>query len=204
MKKKRFLILSISIIAIICLTVCTFFLVQNYKYVNRDRVIILAYQTNISGSDAEHWQNKLSEKFGFDIEVSPYTTKSAGNDDITITTENGWQQIVTRLAAKQGDILFLNKETYENMLNADFLAPIGYLGKNAVMDNGTTYGIDISGLSDLDLIALDTNAAVGQFQPYPICSLDDSVIAVIYKGSKHIGKSADILVTLFGEKNEQI
>lgn len=198
--KKRLPVFLLAIILIVALTLVINAAVNNYKYTNRDRVIFLAYQTNITGSDAENWQKELTNQFAFEVEVSVYTTNKAGNEQITITTENGWQQVVTRLGAKQGDILLLNKETFQAMLDKDFLSPISFIGENAVLgDDNLTYGIDISGKTANGLIAFDTSKYVAQYQPLPICSLDDSVIAVIYKGSAHKELSEQIILSLWGE-----
>lgn len=199
--KKRFYVFLIATVITVLITIVINSAISNFKYTNRDRITILAYQTNITGSDAENWQNKLKEAFDFEFEVSVYTTNSAGNESLTITTENGWQQVVTRLGAKQGDILLLNKKAYENMLGNGFLLPIDYVGENALQDNGTTFGIDISGKTALGLTACDTSKYVGKYQPLPIYSIDDSpAIAVIYKGTKHLEKASEVMLSLWGDK----
>ena len=199
--KKRFYVFLIAIIITITVTIVINSAVTNYKYTNRDRIIFLAYQTNITGSDAENWQSKLKEIYDFEFEVSVYTTNSAGNENITITTENGWQQVVTRLGAKQGDILLLNKTSYEAMLNNGFLLPLDYTGEDAMANDGITYGIDVTGKTANGLIACNTSKYVAKFQPLPIFSIDDSpVIAAVYKGSTHAQLSTEIITSLWGNK----
>lgn len=199
--KKRLPVFLIATVLTVILTVVINSAITNFKYTNRDRVIILAYQTNITGSDAENWQNNLKNTFSFEFEVSVYTTNSAGNESITITTENGWQQVVTRLGAKQGDILLLNQVAYETMLNNAFLLPIDFEGNNAIKADGVTYGIDISGKTAEGLTARDTSKYVGAHQPLPIYSIDDSpAIAVIYKGAKHPEMASEVILSLWGDK----
>ena len=198
--KKRFSVYLIAVTVTIIVTLIINSAITNYKYTNRDRIIILAYQTNITGSDAENWQNNLKELFSYEFEVSVYTTNTAGNEDITITTENGWQQVVTRLGAKQGDILLLNQKEYENMLNNNFLLPLNYSGENALTNDGVTFGINITGKTANGLIACDTSKYVGKLQPLPIYSIDDSpAIAVVYKGALHPEQASKTVLSLWGE-----
>lgn len=199
--KKHFKVFLIAIVIIIALTIVINSAITNYKYTNRDRIIFLAYQTNITGSDAENWQANLKEIYDFEFEVSVYTTNSAGNESVTITTENGWQQVVTRLGAKQGDVLLLNKTGYETMLNNGFLLPLNYEGENAVKNESITYGIDITGKTAEGLTACDTSKYVAKFKPLPIYSIDDSpTIAVVYKGSSHPERASEIIISLWGDK----
>ena len=213
-KKLSVLILAILLIAV--LTFVIFNMRENYLKTNRDRIILLAYQTNITGSSGEMWAKNLQTLFpempGF--EVSVYLTHEAGNESITVTTENGWQQIITRLGSKQGDILLLNnKAFYETMLANDFLLPLepcGYGDRAVRGDNGKIYGIDVTGLTAEGLYSLDTSALVGQGQPLPLASTDAAdyetnselfpprVIAVLYKGTAHEAYERQVLEQLWG------
>lgn len=184
---------------------------QNYLYTNRDRMVILCYQTNITGSDGENWAKNLKDKFNFipDCEVGVYITKQAGNENITVTSENGWAQIVTRLAAKQGDILLVNNRVfYETLLKSDLILPLEYSGNRGVTDeNGTVYGLDFTSLKFDSLINLETSDSVGFGQPLPLKSIDEEyysdmnprVIAVVYKGSKQPEDAKKILYSLIAE-----
>jgi hypothetical protein len=214
-KKEQLIMTALSIILIIVLTVVFFNLRKNHLHTTRDRLIIFAYQTNISGSDGEEWAKRLKNNFSDipDFEVSVYETKQAGNESITITTENGWGQIVIRLAANEGDILFVNNQTfYEVLLEQDMLVPLENAYKNPVTDeNGTVYGIDVTKMTAEGLLNHGTSSLVGLGQPLPIVSIDESdyelgdekleprVIAVIFKGSDKIAESQHVLYSLFGE-----
>ncbi len=215
-KKREFFILSaISIVLIAVLTVVFFEFRQNYLYTNRDRLIIFAYQTNISGSDGEEWAKALKQDFNEipDFEVSVFETKQAGNDSITITTENGWNQIMVRLRAGDGDIMLINNQTfYEVLLENDMLVPIENSFERPLTDeNGIVYGIDITNMTAKGLLNHGTSELVGLGQPLPIISIDEKdyeaddekleprVIAVIFKGSKRVNDAQNVLYTLFGE-----
>lgn len=214
-KNEQIIVTLICVALIIILTVVFFNMRQNYLYTSRDRLIILSYQTNITGSDGQEWANKLKSKFTDvpDFEVSVYETKAAGNENITITTENGWSQIVVRLAAKEGDILFVNNEAfYTSLLEQDLIRPLEGNYKNPITDqSGTVYGIDITDMTAEGLLNYETSEYVGKGQPLPIKSTDDAdfkynglsypprVIAVIYKGSDRAEQSQNVLRALFGE-----
>lgn len=219
MNRTLFQKLAVFLLALVLITALTFALFHlraNYIKTNRDRIIFLAYQTNITGSSGEMWAKNLEARFpeapGF--EVSVYLTRQAGNESITITAENGWQQVVTRLANKQGDILLLNNEAFfDTMLKNDFLLPIepcGYGDRALRGDNGKIYGLDVTGLTAEGLYSLDTSALVGQGQPLPLSSADTAnyktetvdirprVIAVLYKGTAHEAQARQVLETLWG------
>ena len=215
-KNKKIVLAILSVIVTIVLTILIFNARQNYLYTNRERLIIFAYQTNIAGSDGEEWAKKLKARFNTvpDFEVSVYTTKEAGNESITITSENGWSQIVIRLASGQGDILLVNNEVFYNvLLEEDMLMPIKNNFKKPVTDkNGVVYGIDITNVAPDGLLNLGTSEYVGKGQPLPIISTDEKnfevdgnaykprVIAVIYKGAKYADQAQNVLYELFGEK----
>lgn len=213
---KKLYIWGLSIVLITALTFALFHMRAKYLETNRDRIILLAYQTNITGSSGEMWAKNLQTLFpempGF--EVSVYLTREAGNENITITTENGWQQIVTRLGNRQGDILLLNNEAfYHTMLANDFLLPLepcGYGDRAVRGENGKIYGIDVTGLTAEGLYSLDTSSLVGQGQPLPLASTDahdyetntenfpPRVIAVLYKGTAHETYARQIIEQLWG------
>lgn len=209
----------ISVVLIIILSIVFFNVRQNYLYTNRDRLIIFCYQANITGSDGEHWAKELKKQFTDipDFEVSVYETKSAGNESITITTENGWAQVSTRLFAGEGDILFVDNEIFYTVLLAqNLLVPLEGKYASPVTDkNGTIYGIDVTGMTTDGLINYGTSQYVGKGQKLPIKPIDNSVfqlnglkyqprvIAVIYKGSSRITQSQTILNTLFEEGNNE-
>lgn len=214
-KNEQILISVIAVITIIILSVIIFNFRQNYLYINRDRMIIMCYQTNISGSDGEEWAKNLKEQFDFvpDFEVSVYETKSAGNESITITSENGWGQIVTRLSARQGDILLVDNEVFYNVLLKNDLI-VSLTGKYAspITDkDGTVYGIDVTGMTVDGLLNHGTSQYVGKGQPLPIKPTNNvkyehngltysaRVIAVIFKGAPRISEAQKVLDTLFGE-----
>lgn len=212
MKLKKYILTVISVcLAVSLLSWGIYSARQNYLYTNRDRLIILCYQTNITGSDGENWAKNLKKEFDFlpDVEVGVYTLKQAGNESITVTSENGWAQIVTRLAAKQGDILLVNNRVfYETLLKSDLILPLDYSGNRAVTDgNGTVYGIDLTSLKFNSLINLETSESVGFGQPMPIESTDDEhysdmlprVIAVVYKGSGRPNEAKEVLYSLISE-----
>lgn len=214
--KKNFLSVTAICVAVTLLTCAIYYFRQNYLYTNRDRLIIHCYQTNITGSDGENWAKNINEKFDFipDCEVSVYTLKQAGNDTVTVTSENGWTQIVTRLAAGQGDILLVNNRVfYDTLLENGLILPISYSGNRSVCDeDGNVYGIDITSLRFSSLINLETSDFVGFGQPLPVSSSDEEyyngltprVIAVVYKGSKRAESAEKILLTLIEEaENEQ-
>ena len=214
-KNKKIVLGILSVVVIIALTIIIFNARQNYLYTNRDRLIIFAYQTNIAGSDGEEWAKKLKNKFTDvpDFEVSAFVTKEAGNESITITSEDGWKQVVIRLASGDGDILFVNNEIFYNvLLKQNLLLPIENNFKNPVTDkNGVVYGVDITNMTAEGLLNLGTSEFVGKGQPLPIISADEKdfeydgisykprVIAVIYKGAKHLNQSQNVLYELFGE-----
>lgn len=217
---EKLILGAISIFVIVILTIVIFNARQNYLYTNRDRLIIFAYQTNIAGSDGEEWAKSLKKQFPDvpDFEVSVFETKEAGNESITITSENGWNQIVVRLASGQGDILFVNNEIFYNvLLKENMLLPIeNSFNKPVTDENGVVYGIDITRVAPSGLLNLGTSEYVGKGQPLPIISLDEKnfetenasysprVIAVIYKGAKYPDKAQDVLYGLFGgTQNEQ-
>lgn len=217
LKSKKIVLGIFCVIVTIVLTIIIFNARQNYLYVNRDRLFIFAYQTNISGSDGEEWAKKLKNKFTDvpDFEVSAFVTKEAGNESITITSENGWKQVVIRLAAGQGDILFVNNAIFYNvLLEQDLILPIENDFKNPVKDkNGVVYGVDITNVAPNGLLNHGTSEYVGKGQPLPIISVDENdfefdgisynprVIAVIYKGSKYADQAQNVLYELFGENN---
>ncbi len=214
-KREQKIVMLICVALIIILSVIFFNMKQNYLYTARERLIILSYQTNITGSDGQEWAKKLKNKFTDipDFEVSTYETMSAGNESITITEENGWSQIVVRLSVKEGDILFVNNEVfYTTLLEQNLLYPIEGDFKRPITDeNGTVYGIDITNMTADGLINYETSEYVGKGQPLPIKSIDETdfnynglsyaprVIAVIYKGSERHTEAQNILRTLFGE-----
>ena len=215
-KNEQIIVTLICIALIIILSVIFFNMRQNYLYTSRDRLIIMSYQTNITGSDGQEWAKKLKNKFSDvpDFEVSVYETKAAGNENITVTTENGWSQIVVRLAAKEGDILFVNNEVfYTTLLEQNLILPLEGNYKTPITDkNGTVYGIDITDMTAEGLLNYETSEYVGKGQPLPIKSIDEvdfeysgfshkpRVIAVIYKGSNRVEQSQNVLKTLFGEE----
>ncbi|MBE7092790.1 MAG: hypothetical protein E7365_06400 [Clostridiales bacterium] len=213
-KTEKLILCAISVFVVTILTIIIFNARQNYLYTNRDRLIIFAYQTNISGSDAEEWSKKLKQSFDDvpDFEVSVFQTKEAGNESITITSEKGWSQIVVRLAAGDGDILFVNNEIFYNVLiKENLLLPIEHkFAKPVTDDSGVVYGIDITKATPDGLLNLGTSEYVGKGQPLPIISVDEKdfefngysykprVIAVIYKGAKYADKAQTVLYNLFG------
>ncbi len=214
-KHEQIIISVISILVIIALSVVIFAMRKNYLFTNRDRLIIMCYQTNIAGSDGEKWAEHLRNKFDNvpDFEVSVYETKSAGNDSITITSENGWAQIVTRLGAGQGDILFVDNEVfYDVLLKQNLILPLkGKYATPVTDENGTVYGIDVTNLTVDGLLNYGTSEYVGKGQKLPIKPINNEkfeyngftyssrVIAVIYKGASYIEDSHQVLDTLFGE-----
>ncbi len=213
-KQERVLAIFISILLITALSFVFFYLRNNFLYTNRDRLIILCYQTNISGSDSEQWAKYLKENNPDvpDFEVSVYDTKSAGNDTITITTENGWNQISTRLFSGEGDILFVDNATFYNvLLDQNLLIPLSGNFENPITDkNGTVYGIDVTRMTADGLLNYGTSKYVGKGQKLPIMPLDEKtfihngfnyspkVIAVIFKGSEKVEQSQKLLNNLFG------
>ena len=216
-RTERMVIMILSVILVTVLSVVIFHMRKNSLYHNRDRIIILCHQTNINGSDGEEWAKKLSEKFTDvpDFEVSTYLTQEAGNENMTITSENGWSQIVIRLAANEGDILLIdNKTYYETLLKNGYIVELTGNFESPVTDeNGTVYGVDVTGLKPEGLLNYNTSQYVGNGQPLPIkpaeqndyllngLSIKPRVIAVIYKGSTHIEESQTILNELFGKEN---
>ncbi len=214
-KGKKIVIGILSIVITIALTIIIFNARQNYLYTNRDRLVIFAYQTNIAGSDGEEWAKKLKNKFTNvpDFEVSVFVTKEAGNESITITSENGWNQIVIRLASGQGDILLVNNEVFYNvLLEENMLLPLENNFNKPVTDkNGVVYGVDITNVAPDGLLNLGTSEYVGKGQPLPIISIDEKnfeiegnsykprVIAVIYKGAKYADAAQNVLCELFGD-----
>ncbi len=214
-KSKKIVLGILSVVITFVLTIVIFNARQNYLYTNRDRLIIFAYQTNIAGSDGEEWAKKLKNRFTDvpDFEVSVFVTKEAGNESITITSENGWNQVVIRLASGDGDILFVNNEIFYNvLLKQNMLLPIENNFENPVADkNGVVYGVDITKMAPDGLLNLGTSEYVGKGQPLPIISVDEKdfeydgtsykprVIAVIYKGAKYADEAQTVLYELFGE-----
>jgi len=209
---KKITVTVISIIIICALTAIIFNLRKNRMLTDRDKISVFCYQTNITGSDGELWAEALTERFSREIEVGVFVLEEAGNEQITISGENGWSQIVTRLAAKQGDIILLNNEAFYNtMLKNGFLAELDFSGERAIADGNSVYGIDITGLrlDGLKSTGLSTDVAFGQ--PLPIRSIDEKnyslngevlenrVIAVIYKGSSHTEEARAILKELVEE-----
>lgn len=214
-RKSKITSMIISIVLIIVLSVVFFNIRKNYLYTNRDRLIIFCYETNISGSDGEKWAEHLKNQFPeiSDFEVSVYETKSAGNDSITITTENGWSQIVTRLGAGEGDILLVDNEIfYSVLLENEMLVPLeGSFDAPVTDKNGVVFGIDVTEKTVEGLLNYDTSQYVGKGQKLPIKPVENvsfeynsfnyspRIIAVIYKGSERIEQSQKILNNLFGE-----
>ena len=214
-KKQQIFVMLLSVTLIIILSFVFFEFRQNYLYTSRDRLIILCYQTNIGGSDGEQWAKELKNQFTDipDFEVSVYDTKQAGNDSITITAEDGWAQIVTRLGVKQGDILFVDNEVFYNvLLQQNMLVPLeGNFSAPITDKNGTVYGIDITDKKVDGLLNHGTSQYVAQGQKLPIKTTNNKifnyngleysprVIAVIYKGSKRIDQAQNVLNVLFGE-----
>ncbi len=214
-KSEQKIILFISIVVIIALSVVIFNFRQNYLYTNRDRLIILCYQTNISGSDGEQWAKELKKQFNNvpDFEVGVYETQSVGNESITITSEKGWSQIVTRIGAGEGDILFVdNKVFYEVLLAQDLIIPLSGEYASPITDkNGTVWGVDITDRTVDGLLNYGTSEYVGKGQPLPIkpnnkekyehngLNYSARVIAVIFKGAKHSAEAQNVLNSLFGE-----
>lgn len=214
MKRMHWLTALAAVLVVALLTVAIHATVRRAHEIWRNRLIILAYQTNINGSDGEAWAQYLESAYpdqpGF--EVSVYSLREAGNDTITITSEDGWQQIVTRLAAGQGDILFLNNKIfYETMLAGGYLLPLQGDFINAVTDAyGTVYGLDITGMTVDGLLNLNTSTVVGKGQKLPILCADEKpytqgetdreprVIAVVYKGSRHAENAKALLTSWFG------
>ncbi len=214
-KNEQFMVMLASIAMIIILSVVFFKVRQNYLYTNRERLIIFCYQTNIAGSDGEEWSKHLKKQFPHipDFEVSCYEMKEAGNESITITSENGWAQIVTRLGAGEGDILFVDNEVfYQVLLKQNLIEPLVGNFETPVTDkSGTVFGIDVTEMTTAGLLNHGTSQYVGLGQQLPIKPVDNSVfeynglkysprvIAVIFKGSNRIDQSQEILNTLFGE-----
>ncbi len=212
---KKLPVWILAILLVCALTFVIFSMRENYFITNRDRIIFLAYQTNISGSSGEIWAKNLQALFpempGF--EVSVYFTHQTGNETITITTENGWQQIITRLGNKQGDILLLNNTAfYDTMLKNDFLLPLepcGYGDRALRGTDGNIYGIDITGLTAEGLYRLNSSQA-DQNELLSFSSADTSsyeteneeipprVIAVLYKGTSHEALARQVIERLFG------
>lgn len=214
-KAEQITVMLISIAVIIILSVVFFNLRQNYLYTNRDRLIVYCYQTNIAGADAEEWSKNLKKQFPHipDFEVSVYETKKAGNESITITSENGWAQIVTRLGAGEGDILLVDNEVFfEVLLEQNLIVPLEGNFETPVTDkNGTVLGVDVTEKTVEGLLNHGTSQYVGLGQRLPIKPIDNSIfeynglkyspriIAVIFKGSDRIEESQNILNTLFGD-----
>ena len=217
--KKIFYVFLSAILAVTVITCVIHFAVTNYKKTNADYLYIFAYQTNISDSNASIWAQNLTASYPEmpKIRVNTFVTLQAGNGDVTVTSQNGWSQIVTRLGAKQGDILLLNNETfYSVMLQNNMLLPITYdfSDKNISDSKGTVYGIDVTGLISEGLLNMETSASVGYGQPLPVFSLDEKpytfegsvyeprVIAAVYAGSAHAASAQELLKILWGENNE--
>ena len=214
-KSEQIIVMLTSIAMIIILSVVFFNLRQNYLYTNRDRLIVFCYQTNIAGADGEEWAKHLKKQFPHipDFEVSVYEMKETGNESITITSENGWAQIVTRLGAGEGDILLVDNEVFfEVLLKQNLIVQLTGNFETPVTDNaGTVFGVDITGKTVDGLLNHGTSQYVGLGQKLPIKPIDNSVfeynglkysprvIAVIFKGSDNIDESQKILNTLFGD-----
>lgn len=213
--EKIFLLFTCTILVTV-LSFVIFHMRNNALYHNRDRLIILSYQTNIGGSDGEMWASSLKEQFSQvpDFEVSVYETKEAGNENMTITSENGWGQLVVRLGAGQGDILLVNNDAFYNVLLAeDLLIPLtGNFEKPVTDSQGRVLGVDITDMTVKGLINYGTSEYVGKGQPLPIISIDEKnfnyndmsipprVIAVIFKGSTHVEDAQHVLSALFGKE----
>ena len=209
--RKRVLTVISACVAVTLLSWGIYSARKNYLFAHRDRMVILCYQTNITGSDGENWAKNLKNEFDFipDCEVGVYITKQAGNESITVTSENGWAQIVPRLAAKQGDILLVNNRVfYETLLKSDLILPLEYSGNRGVTDeNGTVYGLDFTSLKFESLINLENSDLGVLGQPLPLKSIDEEyysgmnprVIAVVYKGSKQPEDAKKILYSLVAE-----
>ncbi len=212
---ERITVLFISIILIIALTVACFFIRQNYLFTNRERLIIFAYQTNLGGSDCEEWAKHLKTRFPDvpDFEITPYLTHTAGTDTVTVLKEDGWSQIVTRLGAGQGDILFVNNKVfYDVLLKNKLLIPLDDTFSNGILgDDGNIYGIDVTDLKTDGLLNLGTSEHVGFGERLPIKCVDNAVykrngidieprvIAVVYAGTKYPDTAKNILKSLFSE-----
>ncbi len=214
--KKRIFMTAICLILTVCITTGIFFLRQNYLYAFRDRLIILAYQTNIAGADGEKWAEELKKQFPSvpDFEVSVFLSNQVGNEQITITQgQSGWSQIATRLGASQGDILLVDNEIfYSVLLKNNMLVPLDDAFSEGIYDfDGNIYGIDVTNCKTEGLINLGTSEFVGLGQPLPIMpaeegtfaldgiSIEARVIAVIYKGSKRIEDSKQVLKAIVGD-----
>lgn len=208
MKRKRmWLTLLGAIVAITLLTWGIFRVQQHYRYVNRDRVIIFAYETNITGSDGEHWAASLRTVFPAmpDFEVSTYLEKQADADMTSMTIRDGWSQIVTRLANHEGDLLLLNEDAFENMLSLGYLLPLtdASYGDRAVYDNETLYGVRIEGNTAEGLVCMDElshHVALGKLLPIysPAENAFEPVIACIYRGARHASDAQTILAHFWG------
>ena len=216
MKKKLISALCVSLALVLLLTVVLFRLRKQYLYVNRDRVIVLAYQTNIGGSDAEGWAAFLEKNHPAlpGVEVGVYRRLATGNENVTIVSEDGWQAIVTRLAAGQGDLLLVNNQVlYETLVPGEYLSELpDVFGTRGIRVDGRLVGVDVTDQTVEGLTNRGTSSFVAPGQPLPLKSTDDKkydrggtliaprVIAVIYRGAAHAEESAALLREWFSHE----
>lgn len=211
-QKKLWLSLAAALLTVTLLTVVVYRVRQHYQYIHRDRVIILAYETNITGSDGEHWAQEMRTIFPElpDFEVGAYLEKQADADMTSMTIRDGWSQIVTRLANHEGDLLLLSEEAFRNMRDLGYLLPLtdAFYGDRAVFDGDRLLGVRVNGTTAEGLRCMDEmSRQVGLGQLLPIASpAEDAfepVIACVYQGSRHAEAAQKILSYYWGGEPDE-
>jgi len=201
--KKNWYVFPIAILIVLLTTYFAYRVIDGR--LPQNRLVILAYETTITGSEAEDWETALAEKHTeLDyVDVQVYLAQGAN----LTSYASGWDQIVTLLANGCGDILLLDEEHFTYMAQNNYLLPLTgqNFGEKAVYESNTNgveqlLGVEVQGIYPYGLRYLENAASADLYQPKMLVSADgNKIYAAIYAGTTNQSAVLRVFAELFGD-----
>lgn len=200
--KKRWYIFATAIMLVLAVTLGIYRILDGRLPANR--VLLLAYETAVTGSEAEKWAESLQNQFPHIayIDVQVYTAQGSN----AVQYANGWQQVVTLLANKRGDILLLDKEHYLYMAQNGYLLPLSDMdfgSRNAFAEDkygeSLLFGLQAEGMYPQGLVSLDIVGSAEKNTPKMLLNADGQhLYAAVYAGAADPTAAKEVFAGIFG------
>ena len=155
----------IALLAVVVVTAAVYH--RTATAIGDNRAILFFYRTNVPGTYAEHWEQEYLRTAFPETEYFEVQCFQPGIAGMVSAQDSGWRIILTRLAAKEGDILVLDRERYEFLRQNGYLSPLNDLpgvraaAERLQTEGETVFGVRVDGLSLPGLTFPGGNALVG-------------------------------------------
>ena len=145
-------VLLIALLAVSVITAAAYH--RTETTIGANHAIVFFYRANVPGTYAEHWAQEYLRTAFPETEYFEVQCFQPGVAGTVSAQDSGWYIILARLAAREGDILVLDRERYDFLRQNGYLSPLnGLPGVRAVAaerlqaDGETVFGVRADGLS---------------------------------------------------------